>query len=160
LGTGGGIQAIAMLKANASVIVCADINPLALIKSKENIFAFLVKHKKYSKTSLIFLESNLFSSLSNYKFDFIAFNPPYVPTDKIKWVDLDGGKKGREVIDLFIPQVKSYLNKKGILLLLISSLNNKKEVCQLLKKNNFSVKVVGRRKIFFEELLVLKCIKF
>ncbi|MDD4128656.1 MAG: methyltransferase, partial [Candidatus ainarchaeum sp.] len=103
-------------------------------------------------------KSNLFSNIKE-KFDFIVFNPPYIPSDEIKWIDLDGGLKGREVIDVFVSKVGVHLRKNGIFLLLISSLNNKKEVCSLLKKNDFLVRVVGRKKLFFEELLVLRCVK-
>jgi len=155
LGAGSGVQAIAMLKANASVIVCADINPLALIKSKENVLDFLSKHKEYSKTTLIFLESNLFSSLNNYKFDFIAFNPPYVPSEEIKWVDLDGGKDGREVINKFLSSFANYLSSKGEVLLLISSLNKPLEIKSILKKKGFLTKKISSQRIFFEELIVL-----
>ncbi|MDD2531405.1 MAG: hypothetical protein PHO61_01805, partial [Candidatus ainarchaeum sp.] len=103
-------------------------------------------------------KSNLFSNIKE-KFDFIVFNPPYIPSDEIKWIDLDGGLKCREVIDVFVSKVGVHLRKNGIFLLLISSLNNKKEVCSLLKKNDFLVRVVGRKKLFFEELLVLRCVK-
>jgi release factor glutamine methyltransferase len=151
LGTGSGVQGRAMLQKGANEIVFADINPRALLFAKKEIKAQNIGH-----VLVRFKKSDLFSNLKE-KFDFIAFNPPYVPSDKIKWADLDGGENGRLVIDKFISRVPKHLNKKGVVLLLISSLNKPKEVIALLKKNDFSVEVSGRKKLFFEELLVLKC---
>jgi len=152
MGCGAGIESEAMLLSGAKSVLAIDINPCAIKETKKRIKTSFTGHilKIFNAR-----KSNLFSNIKE-KFDFIAFNPPYVPSNKIKWLDLDGGKNGREIIDVFIPSAKYHLNKKGVLLLLITSLNKEKEVRALLKKNNFSVKIVGRKKLFFEELLVLK----
>lgn len=154
LGTGSGIQGIAMLKACAKVVVFADINKEALKKAKENVQKYLSELNTFSGT-VFFVESDLFKNLKNWKFDFVAFNPPYVPSDLIKWVDLDGGKKGREVINKFLTQFPGQLLSGREVLLLISSLNVPLEIINLLKSKNFSVKVIAKKKLFFEELLVL-----
>lgn len=160
-GTGGGIQSIAMLKCGAKEVLAVDVNPNAVKSSKKNIADFLSQSKK-NKTQIIghfvgVKKSNLFSNV-NEKFDFIAFNPPYVPSESIKWKDLDGGENGRVVIDKFLQKVKNYLNKKGILLILVSSLNLPSEIIAELKKKDFAVKIVGKKKLFFEELLVLRAV--
>ena len=155
MGCGSGVESEAMLLSGAKNVLAVDINPNALKETKKRIKTSFPGH---ILGSFKVKKSNLFSNIKE-KFDFIAFNPPYVPSEEIKWKDLDGGKNGREIIDIFIPQAKKHLRKKGVLLLLISSLNLEKEVRVLLKKNNFSVKIVGRKKLFFEELLVLKCIQ-
>jgi hypothetical protein len=49
------------------------------------------------------------------------------------------------------------LNKNGVLLLLLSSLNKPNEVSKILKKEGFSVKVVAKKKLFFEKLVILRC---
>lgn len=100
-------------------------------------------------------ESEFFSKIPE-KFDFIVFNPPYVPSDGIKWRDLDGGEKGRVVIDRFIVKVKQHLNDGGMVVLLISSMNNIKEVLEEFRKNGFSAKLGSNRKLFFEELVVIR----
>ncbi|MFA5931538.1 MAG: HemK2/MTQ2 family protein methyltransferase [archaeon] len=166
LGSGSGIQSVALFKAGASEVLSVDINPLALIETKKKVNDFLSKQKKNNKTQIPghspkyrgARKSNLFSAVKE-KFDFIVFNPPYVPSDEIKWVDLDGGEKGRVIIDKFLPQVKKYLNKQGVLLLLLSSLNKPNEVSSILKKEGFSVKVIAKKKLFFEELVVLRVVK-
>ncbi len=163
LGTGSGVQGIAMLKSSAKELTCVDINPVALKVSKNNILGCLENSKKertqyvgHSKQCLKFKKSNLFSSLKKEKFDFIAFNPPYVPSDEVKWVDLDGGENGRETIDKFLNSFANHLNKNGVLLLLISSLNKPSEIKKKLKELGFTVKVIGKKKLFFEELLVFR----
>jgi release factor glutamine methyltransferase len=163
LGTGSGVQGIAMLSAGAESILSVDINPFALKESKKNISNWIKENRPQFlglKTSglgkAVFRKSNLFSNIKE-KFDFVAFNPPYVPSDNIKWVDLDGGENGRVVIDRFLLRVRKHLNKNGVLLLLVSSLNKPGEIKSMLKKQSFKVKIVGRKKLFFEELLVLRC---
>lgn len=170
MGCGSGVESEAMLLSGAKNVLAVDINLNAVKATKKRIKTQLSGQSKLKvcgshKASALhghFLKlfkckkSNLFSNVKE-KFDIIAFNPPYVPSDSIKWVDLDGGKNGREVIDVFIPQARKHLNKKGVLLLLITSLNKPTSVKKLLKENGFSVKIVGRKKLFFECLLVLKC---
>lgn len=148
LGIGSGIQAKAMFFSNAQKVFCVDINPKALLFVQKKLVNF------YGKFVLI--ESDLFSSLGKEKFDFIAFNPPYLPSKEIKWKDLDGGKKGREIIDKFLLQFNKHLNANAIVLLLISSLNNDKEIISFLEKKGFVVEVVASKKLFFEELFVLR----
>ncbi len=156
LGTGSGIQAIAMLKAGAKIVVCADINKEALKNAKENIVKYLLQKGTQNIGQIFFIRTDLFKNLKDWKFDFIAFNAPYVPSEKIKWVDLDGGKKGREITDKFITQFPGQLLFRGEVLLLISSLNAPQEIISILKKKDFLAKVVAKKKLFFEELMVLK----
>jgi release factor glutamine methyltransferase len=154
LGTGSGILAIAMLKAGADFIVCADINKVALKKSRENVHAFVEKEKKGFNGKLFFVETNLFSNLKGANFDFVTFNPPYVPSDEIKWADLDGGKDGRETIYRFISQFAGHLSSSAEVLLLVSSLNKPSQIISSLKKQDFLCKKLSSQKIFFEELTV------
>ena len=166
LGCGSGIQSVALLRAGAKIVVAVDINENALKVTQKNAANFLKKqNKSKTKTQNIghfqefcALKSNLFSDILG-SFDFIAFNPPYVPSEEVKWVDLDGGEKGRVVIDKFLKNVRPHLKEGGVLLLLVSSLNNPKEIIEVLEKDNFSVKIVGKKKLFFEELIVLRALK-
>ena len=163
LGCGSGIQSIALLRAEAKRVVAVDINDNALKVTQKNVTIFLKEQKaRNSKTQnvghFLVLKSDLFLNL-NQKFDFISFNPPYVPSDEVKWVDLDGGERGRVVIDRFLPKVHTHLKDGGVLLLLVSSLNEPKEIISMLNEYSFSVKIVGRKKLFFEELIVLRAVK-
>jgi len=151
LGTGCGIQARAMFDAGARSITCIDINYKALLKSQQN--------NSEIKNCIRFVESDLFSKLNESVFDFVAFNPPYLPSDEMKWKDLDGGKKGREVIDKFLTQIVGHLSPTGVCLLLISSLNNKDEIMDIIKSKKLFVEIVRSKKLFFEELFILRITK-
>ncbi|MEI7961448.1 MAG: HemK2/MTQ2 family protein methyltransferase [archaeon] len=159
LGCGSGILAIAMLKAGAKEVLSIDVNESALKETNINIDKFF---DEYSKNKSLIVghfvgakKSDLFSAV-NDKFDFISFNPPYVPSDEIKWRDLDGGKNGRIVIDRFISEVKNHLNPNGIVILLISSLNDVNSVVSKFKNLGFSVSIESKKKLFFEELIILR----
>ena len=151
MGTGSGIQANAMLKAGSKEIICVDINYKALLASEKRNHEF--------KNNIRFIESNLFSSLKDEVFDFIAFNPPYLPSDDMKFKDLDGGKKGREITDKFIKELPNHMHQKSICYLLISSLNDEEELLKFLEKNGLIGFSINRLKLFFEELIVLKIAK-
>ena len=150
MGCGSGVQSEAMARSGAADITAADVNEGALKATEERL------GKLGKKVFLV--KSDLFSNVSGL-FDFVAFNPPYVPSDKIKWRDLDGGKDGREVIDRFIEDLPARLVPGGACLLLISSLNMEEEVKKRLEKKGFLVVVCAWKKLFFETLFVMRAVK-
>ena len=140
MGSGSGIQAEIVIKEgiNPEDITIVDINPDAIKLLK----------KKFPHSQVIL--SNLFSKIPDYKkFDLIIFNPPYLPNNKFdRQPDTSGGKNGSEIINRFLKQAKSHLNKNGKILLLTSSLTKS------IKWGNYSKKLLGKKRIFFEELYV------
>lgn len=168
LGSGSGIQAKAMFDAGSNEVVSSDINPKVIDSLKmqklekagvcfskcerPNFYSY--PERKWKKVI-----SDLFSNLVDEKFDFIAFNPPYVPTNEIKWVDLDGGKNGSQTIKRFIEEFPEHLEREGVVLLLISSLNKPDEIKSLLISKGFEVRVISEQKLFFEILYVLRITK-
>ncbi|MCX6801153.1 MAG: methyltransferase [Candidatus Diapherotrites archaeon] len=150
LGCGSGIQSKAMFRAGAHEVLAVDINKVALKETKRNTH-FLGQRPKT-------LRSNLFSKVRK-KFDFIAFNPPYVPSEAIMWKDVDGGERGRKIIDRFLAQVEKHINPKGVLLLVVSSLNDEREIVEILRKMKFEVSFAAGQKIFFETIFVLRAVK-
>ena len=114
------------------------------------------------KQGLNVKKSDLFSNVEG-RFDLIIFNPPYLPEDgpflernvrERKNIDIIGGKHGWEIIERFLINVKSYLNKNGRILIIFSSLTNKKKVDSISKENNYKFKCLETKKMFFEELYV------
>ena len=138
IGTGSGILAetafnSGVLKEN---ILCVDINPLALE---------IVKKKGFNV-----LKSDLFENMNNEKFDLITFNTPYLPEHEYDSLpDTTGGKKGDEVTLRFIEQAKKHLKENGKCFFLVSSHTPLEEI----KKHG---KIVAKKKIFFEELLIFE----
>ena len=139
IGVGSGIQLMAASNSGIKKenILGVDINKEA------------VSHCKNLGFNCI--ESDLFSRVKG-KFDLIIFNPPYLPEEKNEPEDskliTTGGKTGSEVINKFLIQSKKYLKKDGKIFLLVSSLTKGTNW------NNYSKKLVGKKKIFFEELKV------
>jgi release factor glutamine methyltransferase len=143
VGTGSGIQAISAKEAGAKKVVACDINPEAVkIVNEKGIETF---------------RSDLFSNIWD-KFDLIIFNPPYLPEDEREDEEsklvTTGGKKGDEIIVKFIKQSKEHLNKKGKILLLISSLTPQKDLIDLINKLGWAYRVLGEDKFDFETLQV------
>ncbi|PIU21821.1 MAG: protoporphyrinogen oxidase [Candidatus Diapherotrites archaeon CG08_land_8_20_14_0_20_34_12] len=153
IGCGTGIQSVNMALQGANVLA-ADINDAALRNTKITAETFGVE--KLVKTR----KSDLFSNIKkDEKFDFIVFNPPYVPSTKIKYTELDGGKKGRIILDKFINEFAGHLNEKGVCYFLQSSLNGIKNTEEKLEKQNLKFEIVAKQRIFFEEIIVFKATK-
>lgn len=153
LGCGTGLIGLIAAKGKAKVL-CSDINPKALKLTEKNA--------KENKLKIEVRESNLFSNIKK-KFDFIYFNPPYLFEEEKKkdWIEkaLNGGKKGRKLIDRFIPEIKNHLTENGKSFFLQSNLNGIKETERKLKREGLKFEIIGRKKLFFEELIILKAWK-
>jgi len=157
MGCGTGIQGLSAVLQGAAFACFADKNPVAVRNAKKN-FELLKKRGACAKTEAKFVETGLFSKIKG-KFDFILFNPPYVPAKEKKFLDLDGGKQGREVLDRFLAEAPKFLNPKGKIFFLQSSLNGIPATEKLLKVLGFQGRIIARQKLFFEELVVFEAWK-
>ena len=125
---------------------------------KENIFSCDINSKAVNyckKLGFNCVKSKLFEKINKkVNFDIIVFNPPYLPEDKNEPHDsklsTTGGKKGSEIINKFLKQVKNYIDKKGIILILTSSLTKG------INFKGYNKKLLASKKLFFEELYVFK----
>ncbi|MBW3018693.1 methyltransferase [Candidatus Woesearchaeota archaeon] len=144
MGTGSGIQAVEAYRLpKVKKVWGADIDAKAI--------AYCRKHHK----GITWVKSDLFSAFKGTLFDVIIFNPPYLPQEGTKrHIDLEGGKKGYEVIEKFLEKAGSHLADDGIILLLFSSLSRKHKVLELIDGNLFVKKLLGTKRMFFEELYV------
>ena len=142
MGTGSGIIAETAKKENFKNIVAADINKKAVDFTR----------KKQIKA----IASDLFSNIKG-KFDIITFNPPYLPSHPYdSEIDTTGGKKGYETIFLFLKQARNHLREKGEILLLFSSLSKPEAIKKQARKLNYQLRVLSRKKLFFEELFICR----
>ena len=149
LGCGTGIQGLNALLLGAKKAFFVDIDKNAVANAKEN-----AQTLGFGK-SAVFKKSDLFSALKGKKFGLIIFNPPYVDSGvKKKWLDTDGGKKGRETLDAFLEEAKAHLEKGGKIFFVQSSLNGESKTKKLLRKLAFKTEIIARKRIFFEELVV------
>jgi len=157
IGTGSGIQAIAAAQ-NKKVkqVIATDIQDSVIDHNKKSI-----KNKK-----ITFIVSDLFENIKNnrnignQKFDAIIFNPPYLPQElKLKDLTLEGGKKGYEVIEMFLDEASDYLKPDGVILIVFSSLTKKEKVDEFIKNNLLEFELLEKQHIFFEDLYVYKIVK-
>ena len=111
------------------------------------------------KQGLNVYKSDLFSNVKG-KFDFIIFNPPYLPEDEIKDKDLIGGKHGWEIIEKFFSEVGKHLNKNGEILIVFSNLTDKSKVDKIVLKNGFKFELLEEKSVgLMEKLFIYKCCK-
>lgn len=148
MGCGCGLLAVVMAKQGAAV-TAADINADAVNITRKNAAE--------NDAELYSVRSDLFSTIAE-KFDLIVFNPPYLPGEGSEKKELTyyGGKDGRKVIAEFLGQAKHFLKPKGKILLLISTVTGESEVKRIAVENTYTVTEVARKKVPWEELIVLE----
>jgi len=143
IGTGSGYLAKIALDKGCDVLA-TDINSES------------VEHCKKLKIKTI--QSDLFSDIKD-KFDYIIFNPPYLPQDpredQESQLITTGGKKGNEILIRFFKNVKTYLNPNGKILIVVSTLTPNIE--KIIGNNGFKYKILNTKKLFYEQLIVYLC---
>lgn len=159
MGTGCGLIGI-LAAGKAARIVEVDVNPYALQCVKFNTKLNQVADK------VDIVLSDMFSGFkTDAKFDFIVFNPPYLPVDETiipgEWLEKAwyGGRSGREVIDRFLNDVDEHVIKGGRVLMVQSSLSNLEESVKMFKKKGFKTEVIAEKELFFEKIVVIQAEK-
>jgi release factor glutamine methyltransferase len=142
MGSGTGILAEVCSKfIQKKNILCVDIQDDCLVSLRKKGFNTI--------------QSDLFEKIpAANRFDLIIFNAPYLPEDKNEerhsQLETTGGKRGDEVSLKFLREAKNFLKKGGKILLLVSS------ITPFDKIKKFKPEIVARKKIWFEELLLLQ----
>jgi len=132
VGTGNGILAIHASE-HAKSVIATDINPHAIRCASFNIKLNRLNGKIEVR------QGDLFKSINaNELFDLIIFNPPYLPVKEgegKEWLEKawSGEVKGREIINQFLEEFRYFLNKKGRVLMLQSSLSDMNETNKMLQ---------------------------
>ena len=156
IGTGSGAVILSLAKSGKKFgeLMTVDIEPSAIEAAKNN-----AKTNKIDSAG--FCVSDLFDSLpARSRFDFILFNPPYLPTSKMDKVKgslnsaLDGGPDGLRVVRRFLAEAGSHLVPGGKILLIVSSLQPKEKLEALLQKHHFAYHSLSSKSFFFERLEV------
>ena len=93
------------------------------------------------------------------KFDLIICNMPYLASEEILDVATDGGKEGVVIPMKIIKSAKSCIKHGGKFLFVSSSLSNYGKLAELTKKEGFDVKIKAKKKLFFEELIIIQAIR-
>jgi len=90
------------------------------------------------------------------KFDLIVCNMPYLASDEILDIATDGGPEGVVIPMKIISSAKNCLKPGGKFLFVTSSLSNYKKIVEKTKKLGFEVEILDRKKLFFEELILVQ----
>jgi release factor glutamine methyltransferase len=142
IGTGSGYLR-KILEKNFAVVVATDIDFFAL-KSQGNA------------RNLICCDG---ASAIGAKFDLVVCNLPYLPSENIQDRTVDGGPEGLAVPLQIIESASSCLKLGAKMLMLTSSLANYEKMIEETKKKGLAVRILAKKKIFFEELIVLEATK-
>ncbi len=155
IGCGCGIVSLSAARANhANPVLGVDINPQAVECCQKNAKANWIGNAS-------FIQSDLFFALpSGSTFDFILFNPPYLPTTREEKLKLeaenaayDGGTSGLEVFMRFAAQASSHLADGGRVAVIATSLGGGigKTLAEL-EKNIGSAQILAQEPFFFEKI--------
>ena len=165
MGTGTGIFAILFqcfkIKSNNfnPKIIASDILEDSIVCAKKN------EALNNFHNEILFLQSDLFKSFPDSlksSFNIIVFNPPYLPssrliTDKKNSIDFswDGGNGGSKLLLDFFKEARDFLNLKAhYIYFLSSSRTNLDELDKYIRDLGFKNEIVGRKHIFFEDILL------
>lgn len=123
IGVGSGCISVAILhNARAASAVGLDVSEKALEIAQKNAEKHLVAKRLSLKVS------DVFSGLTDEKFDFIVSNPPYIPLEDIESLQaevrdfeplnaLTDGGKGLSIIEKIIADAPRFLKPNGFLLM-------------------------------------------
>ncbi len=154
MGTGSGLLGL-VAATHGGVVLAVDKSDAALRCAKENALLNGIGN-------FVVRRSDLFSNVKEC-FDLVLFNPPYLPTEEGEPEDeiskaWDGGRSGRDVIDRFIDGVAGHLNAGGRLLMIGSSLSDYSKTLEILTGRSWHVSIISRKKLDFEELVVIRAV--
>ena len=143
VGTGSGYLANLLAK-SFSFVIATDISFNVL------------KKQNYFTSNIICCNG---ADALNYQFDLVVCNLPYLNTDEILDVRTDGGKEGLAVPMKIISSITSRVKPDGKLIYITSSLSNFNGLIEYTKTSGFDVSIIAKKKLFFEELILVKAIK-
>lgn len=143
IGTGSGILAKVLSK-NFDLVVATDINIFALKKAQEVVAGCIC--------------CNAADALHT-DFDLIVCNLPYLPSEELVDPTVDGLYEGVEIPSMIIKSATSRIGRGGKMIFLTSSLANYDALIRLCQSLGFDTKIGAKKKLFYEELLIVECIR-
>lgn len=93
------------------------------------------------------------------KFDLVICNLPYLATDTIDDPTTDGGPEGLELPLKIISSAQHCLKKNAKMIFITTSLSNYNEMMRQTANMGFKVRIMAKKKLFFEELLAIEAVK-
>lgn len=143
IGTGSGYLCELLTK-HFKTVVATDIDPDT------------VRHAKELVEGVEFVCCDSSSAVTNIEFDLIVMNPPYLPSEGIKDVAVDGGQDGVEISTKMVADSLRLLHKDGRIMIVVSSLANYRLLMERLHDLGLKTEIIGERNLEFEEIMVLQ----
>ena len=150
IGVGSGYITVELSKKSFTVGTDISINAIRKAKIK-------LKSINYNNVELVHCDGA--SPFRKRCFDMIVFNPPYLPSEKIIDLTVDGGQEGIEVVKKFIEHSVNVVSNSGSIIFLLSNISNYKKIVKIFKEKGFEVKIKESLKLFYEEIFILKALK-
>ncbi len=150
VGTGSGILALAAARAGAANVVAIDINPNAVAAAAENA------HANGHGKRIMAVGSDLLSALTpSPLFDVIISSPPSFAGEPRDVADRawHAGPNYRDVASLF-HEARDRLAPGGRLYVLFSTDSDLEQLGNLISDAGFRTRLVAKRSIFIESLLI------
>jgi release factor glutamine methyltransferase len=143
IGTGSGYLA-KILEKNFAVVVATDIDFGALTGQEAKV------------QNGVCCDG---ASALGAEFDLIVCNLPYLPSDHILDRTVDGGPEGFAIPYSIIKSASACVKPSGKMLYLTSSLANYQKLIKSTELLGFSVKILTKKKLFLEELIIIEATK-
>lgn len=87
-------------------------------------------------------------------FDFVVFNPPYLPSESIDDPAVDGGKGGIEIPMSFLDEAVRVVRKSGRIVFLLSSECDLEEFEEHCRRLGVRTRLIRKKRMFYETLSV------
>jgi len=113
----------------------------------------VLKHQTYKTNNLICCNG---SDALKMKFDFIVCNLPYLATDGILDISTDGGSEGFEIPKKIFDSVIDNMAKNAKFVFVTSSLSNYQKLIDYTQKLGLKSRIIAKKKLFFEELILVE----
>lgn len=150
-------ECIEHIKGDKALDICTGSGYIAYILSKnfKQVVATDIDFKtlldaKRDNISYICCDS---CSCLNTKFDLITVNPPYLPSDKIEDITIDGGKEGIEITLKIVDRCMHLMHENSRMFVVSSSLANINKLLKIVKLNG---KIVNSKRIGFEDIVIIE----
>lgn len=157
--TGSGAIAISIAKyINGAEVTATDISNEALRVAKRNATNNEVQNQ------ITFIQSDLFESIGNTKFDMIISNPPYIKKDVIKklskevqsepLIALDGGYDGLDFYKKIVSKAYEHMKFGGYLCLEIGY-DQKESVTDLIEKEGNYINTYSKKDLYDNDRIIV-----
>lgn len=130
-----------LLSKNFSLVVGTDINFPVLI------------NQTYKTENIVCCNG---ADALNYQFDLIVCNLPYLATEEILDISTDGGLEGFEIPKKILDSVFDKITSSGKFIFVTSSLSNYQKLIDYAQKLGLKSKIIAKKKLFFEELILVE----